>query len=823
MATIGIQINTNFAEASAELKQFTSLTSAETNRINNNLKKLEQFEADSFIQKNKRMALSVQATRGATEALAAEHSGLERKIQMLIRNGVDPMDNKLAALRQEYARTGAEMQKHGKSNLDFAQTMAAVAAAVAGAAIFFKKTLEAASNLEEQTNKLLVTFSGLEVQAITAANNLAASYGLSNRAAREMLSTTGDILQGFGLTRKESLLVSEKIQKLSVDLASFKNLQGGAAQASEAITKAMLGERESLKTLGIAILESDVKQRLLAKGQAALTGEALKAAKAQATWELILERSTNAVGDFARTQNSYANQTRILSGNLEDASAMIGQAFLPVVTAVIAGINFLVDVFKSIPSPLRNFIVLIVALVAAFVILNKILVMLGITINVALWKVTLIIAALSLIILAISDWNKFKIFIAAFWDFFVAAAETALAAVLFSLAHLPGIMAQLFTGILQVASAPLRGILALLSKIDPTGVASRAIAGINALVNAPIKGMDALTKNITDKATVYLTNSANKTKTAWQTMQKVTAESVKNTDGTIKNLKKTMGSLSEEALRAAEHFNKAFLHMLDSLKTHTQAMGEITASFNLSRMGAYQLGGQQQIEFQKSLNTLDVEMLMQHLGTKQAMEIADMTQKLIQQKRFADAQKLINAAKNKAMENQDKARMDAVFSGTKQFFSDMSEVAKSSGNKNFALYKAFAIANATIAGIEAAVKAWNVGMEFGPWTAAIFAAASIAKTTAQISEIAKQKPPTAEVGGNFMVPMNPRSSRGDSQTLRVNPGENVSVTPRGEGGGGGAGSLVVNNYLDSRLLYSVMQRGIDSGKITITQDNIVRY
>src|SRR5690606_40421631 len=57
----------------------------------------------------------------------------------------------------------------------------------------------------------------------------------------------------------------------------FRSLN--ASQASEVLTKALLGEREQLKTFGIQINEADITTRLATKGQKDFTGAALAQAK----------------------------------------------------------------------------------------------------------------------------------------------------------------------------------------------------------------------------------------------------------------------------------------------------------------------------------------------------------------------------------------------------------------------------------------------------------------------------------------------------------------------------------------------------------------
>jgi len=189
-------------------------------------------------------------------------------------------------------------------------------------------SISLASDAMEEHSKLNAIFSEQAKAVTKTVGELTSNYGLSTLAAEKMLAATGDLLTGLGLNQKEALSLSEQTQKLAVDLASFTNFSGGAKGASEALTKAMLGERESIKSLGISILEAEVQQRLLEKGQGALAGTALKAAKAQATLELAMEQSKNAMGDFERTQDSFANQTRQLEADIEDIRVEFGKAFI---------------------------------------------------------------------------------------------------------------------------------------------------------------------------------------------------------------------------------------------------------------------------------------------------------------------------------------------------------------------------------------------------------------------------------------------------------------------------------------------------------------
>jgi hypothetical protein len=212
---------------------------------------------------------------------------------------------------------------------------------IAGAAItaVVGGIVKKASDAQETYSKFGTVFNAVSKKAEISAKNLALGYGLSTLASKDMLSATGDLLTGLGVLPDVALDLSEQTQKLAADLASFTNYSGGAKGASEALTKAMLGERESIKSLGIVITEEMVNEKLAAEGKAHLTGLAKKQAQAQATLTIAYEQSQNAVGDYARTSGDLANVGRSLMAQLEDLAVGIGTQLIPVVTAIMTKIK----------------------------------------------------------------------------------------------------------------------------------------------------------------------------------------------------------------------------------------------------------------------------------------------------------------------------------------------------------------------------------------------------------------------------------------------------------------------------------------------------
>lgn len=285
--------------------------------------------------------------------------------ELLTRWGVEVDDRKLKALNRKVKIAKKRFDEAGKSAKKMGRSISLFAGAPT--ALLGGFMLKAASDAEETGAKFGTVFRDISGQAETAAENLDKNFGLSSRAAKSLLADTGDLLTGFGFSQESALDLSNQVQQLAVDLASFTNFSGGAQGASAALTKALLGETESAKSLGIVIRQDliDAKvQQLRTEGK--ITNESEQQAKAIAALAIAQEQSKNAIGDFARTGGSFANTLRDVKGEFEDLAIDFGQILLPLATSLLndfvkPGIKF----FRDLSKEMKTVILVIGGLVVA--------------------------------------------------------------------------------------------------------------------------------------------------------------------------------------------------------------------------------------------------------------------------------------------------------------------------------------------------------------------------------------------------------------------------------------------------------------------------
>ncbi len=159
-------------------------------------------------------------------------------------------------------------------------------------------------------------------------------------------------------------------------------------------------------------------------------------------------------------------------------------------------------------------------------------------------------------------------------------------------------------------------------------------------------------------------------------------------------------------------------------------------------------------------------------------------------------------------------------SATSNFFGSIAELLDAAGSKSAAaaiVTKALSSAEAGINSYLAFTKALNDPTPMPTWLRAANAASILASGLAAQIRIHSITIPSAETGGDFFFPES-GVRRADNVMMRVNEGERVSITPRGQEGISNEQRIIVN--VDKQNLFDVVNAGIKSGDIFISTNNI---
>jgi len=233
------------------------------------------------------------------------------------------------------------------------------------------------------------------------------AFGESSRNVVAMAASMTDLLKPMGFTASQASNMSMKLLDLSGALSRWSGGTKTAAEVSDILSAALLGERDSLQSLGISISQAEIDSRLAAKGQKELTGATKQQAEAIATQELILEKSTDAQKAWADGGKEAAEKQNAASSNIKQSMESLAVAAAPL-------IEFLTMVFTTIMDWAANHQTAVIAIAAVTA---------GIwALNVALAAnpIVLVVSLIALLVGAlIWLWNNsagFRNFFIGIWD-----------------------------------------------------------------------------------------------------------------------------------------------------------------------------------------------------------------------------------------------------------------------------------------------------------------------------------------------------------------------------------------------------------------------
>ena len=218
----------------------------------------------------------------------------------------------------------------------------AVAAAFSVKAIisFGKEAVKLGSDLQEVQNVVDVTFTTMNEQVNNFAKNAAATAGLSETMAKRYVGSFGAMAKSFRFTEAEAYEMSTSLAQLSGDVASFYNITQD--QAYTKLASVFTGETESLKELGVVMTQTALDDFAMRKGIQKTTSQMTEQEKVALRYQFVLEQLNGASGDFLRTSDSWANQTRLLSLQFDQLKATLGQGFINILTPMIKLLNTLI-------------------------------------------------------------------------------------------------------------------------------------------------------------------------------------------------------------------------------------------------------------------------------------------------------------------------------------------------------------------------------------------------------------------------------------------------------------------------------------------------
>lgn len=275
--------------------------------------------------------------------------------ELLVKIKADPsgIDSGTSDAMSELSSFGEGVQDIGKK-ATVGLTLPLVGAGLAA--------VDMASDLNESSSKVDVVFGDMSASIKEWSETSATSFGQSQKQALDAVGTYGNLFRSMDIGADTSAKMSVSLVELAGDLASFNNLD--PTDVLNKLQSGVTGQTEPLKALGVNINAAAVEAKAMALGLAKEGEELTAAAKAQASYALIMEQTKLAQGDFSRTSDGLANSTRIAKAELSDITAELGAELLPIAVEAARGIGDLLHWFRGLSPEVKQTIVVVAGVVA---------------------------------------------------------------------------------------------------------------------------------------------------------------------------------------------------------------------------------------------------------------------------------------------------------------------------------------------------------------------------------------------------------------------------------------------------------------------------
>ena len=294
-----------------------------------------------------------------TDNMTAPLRGINKALSLVI-NSFESMQNAsgrsidtgaLQNAREELARANRALDELEQQTKSTDSAFGKLAKTIGLAALAYKaldviKTgIDYASDLAEVQNVVDVTFGSSAAAIDSWSKECINAYGLNEVSAKRYAGTMGAMLKSSGLAGDAIVGMSQDMVGLAGDMASFYNLD--LETAFEKIRSGISGETEPLKQLGINMSVANLEAFALSQGIETAYNEMTQAEQVMLRYNYLMNATADAQGDFARTSDSWANQTRLLSENWTMFTGVLAEQLLPVLTSVVSGLNSFITLLAN--------------------------------------------------------------------------------------------------------------------------------------------------------------------------------------------------------------------------------------------------------------------------------------------------------------------------------------------------------------------------------------------------------------------------------------------------------------------------------------------
>lgn len=220
----------------------------------------------------------------------------------------------------------------------------------------FKDAVKASSDLIEVQNVVDTTFGDAADAIDEFAKSAVYNLGMSELSAKNFVSSFGSTLKAAGIEENLDGL-SIALTQLVGDFASFRNLS--FEDSFQKIQSAITGQTRGIRLYGVAVTDANLSNYALELGITKSTKAMTENEKIMLRMSFMLRAMRDSAGDFVKTQDTWANQIRLLSETWKQFLVVLGDTLRIALTGALKWLVSFVQNLVMVMKYIRAFFALL--------------------------------------------------------------------------------------------------------------------------------------------------------------------------------------------------------------------------------------------------------------------------------------------------------------------------------------------------------------------------------------------------------------------------------------------------------------------------------
>lgn len=211
-----------------------------------------------------------------------------------------------------------------------------------------RQSIELASDIAEVDNVVSKSFGSMRSEMDALADSAIQNLGMSSLTAYQTGSTFMAMGKSMLDSAEDAKDMALELTKLTGNMSSFYNVRHDIANT--ALKSIYTGETETLKQFGVVMTETNMQQFAFEQGIQKKISAMTQSEKVMLRYKYVTEQLSFIGNDFIDTQDSWANQTKILSEQWKELLIILGNGLITVLTPVVKGLNAIVAAMINVAN-----------------------------------------------------------------------------------------------------------------------------------------------------------------------------------------------------------------------------------------------------------------------------------------------------------------------------------------------------------------------------------------------------------------------------------------------------------------------------------------